>query len=195
MGATGTKDTDMATETTRTALSAYMENLTAAQTLALNILGALDNHDTAPAEEINPGHVGEVAEIRGALQAISDRLFAGGEYAPAARQGEPTRSARPKQTTMNGEIGNKMAEALAASGVEPALARTLVRSQAACLVCGNGMIVLPWGEVVATEDQVVLDATPANVRVHIHGFCLTQVSAGELIARALGFGVGGQPPG
>jgi hypothetical protein len=96
-----------------------------------------------------------------------------------------------KETTMNGETGNKMAEALAASGVEPALARTLVRSQAVCVVCGNGMLVLPWGEIVVTEDQVVLDATPANVRVHIHGFCLTQVSAGELIARALGFGVSG----
>jgi len=79
--------------------------------------------------------------------------------------------------------GRRSAEALAASGVEPVLAKSLVRSQAACLVCGNGMLVLPWAEVVATADQVVLDAKPANVRVHIHGFCLTGVSAGELIAR------------
>ena len=92
---------------------------------------------------------------------------------------------------MNDETGNKMVEALAASGVEPALAGALVRSQAACLVCGNGMIVLPWGEIVATEDQVVLDAKPANVRVHIHGFCLTNPGAGEQIARALGFGITG----
>ncbi|MGA3029837.1 MAG: hypothetical protein ABSE58_03735 [Candidatus Limnocylindrales bacterium] len=92
---------------------------------------------------------------------------------------------------MNGETQNKMTQALAASGVDPALAGTLVRSQEVCVVCGNGMIVLPWGELISTRDQVVLDATPANVRVHIHGFCLTQVSAGELIARALGFGVSG----
>ena len=75
----------MPAKTTRTALAAYMENLTAAQTLALDILGALDNHDTAPAEDINWGHVGDMAEIRKELQAISDRLFAQGEYAPAAK--------------------------------------------------------------------------------------------------------------
>jgi hypothetical protein len=90
---------------------------------------------------------------------------------------------------MNIEIENKMAEALAASGVEPDIARTLVRSQAVCVVCGNGMIVLPGGELIATGDQVALDATPAKLRVHIHSFCLTQVSAGEQIARVLGLPV------
>ena len=59
-----------------------MENLTAAQTLALNILGALDNHDHADPEAINWGHVGDMAEIRKNLQAISDRLFAGANTPP-----------------------------------------------------------------------------------------------------------------
>jgi len=75
----------MPATTNRTALAAYMENLTAAQTLALDILGALDNHDTAPAEDINWSHVGDMAEIRKELQAISDRMFAKGEYAPEAK--------------------------------------------------------------------------------------------------------------
>lgn len=92
---------------------------------------------------------------------------------------------------IDSDTETKMIEALAASGVEPKFARSLVRSQATCVVCGNGMIVLPLGEVVCAEDQVALNATPANVRVHIHGFCLTQVSAGEQIARALGFGITG----
>jgi len=71
----------MATETTRTALAAYMENLTAAQTLALNILGALDNHDVSPApDDIHWGHVGDIAETRRLLQEVSDSLFAEGEY-------------------------------------------------------------------------------------------------------------------
>jgi hypothetical protein len=83
----------------------------------------------------------------------------------------------------------KMVQALAASGVEPKFARSLVRSQATCVVCGNGMIVMAPDELIATEDQVVLDARPTNVRVHIHGFCLTNASAGEQIARALGSGI------
>jgi len=76
----------MATETTRTALAAYMENLTAAQTLALNILGALENHDVSPApDDIHWGHVGDIAETRRQLQEIADRMFAEGEYAPQAK--------------------------------------------------------------------------------------------------------------
>ena len=75
----------MPTKETRTALQAYMENLTAAQTLALDILGALDNHDTADPETIHWGHVGDIAEIRHELQATHDRLFHQGEYAPEAK--------------------------------------------------------------------------------------------------------------
>jgi hypothetical protein len=85
----------------------------------------------------------------------------------------------------------KMIEALAASGVEPKFARALVRSQATCVVCDGGMIVMAPDELICTEDQVVLDATPANVRVHIHGFCLANASAGKQIARALGFRITG----
>jgi len=75
----------MATKTTRTALQAYMENLTAAQTLALNILGALDNHDTVDPETLDWGEVGDMVETRRQLQAIHDRMFAEGEYAPQAK--------------------------------------------------------------------------------------------------------------
>jgi hypothetical protein len=79
-------ETQMPATTRRTALDAYMENLTAAQTLALDIPGALDNHDTAPdPETLNWGHVGDMVETRRQLQAIHDRLFAAGEYAPQAK--------------------------------------------------------------------------------------------------------------
>jgi len=92
---------------------------------------------------------------------------------------------------MNIDTENKMAEALVASGVEPDFARTLVRSQATCVVCAGGMIVKAPDELICAEDQVVLDASPANVRVHIHGFCLTNPGAGKQIARALGFRITG----
>jgi hypothetical protein len=75
----------MATKTTRTALDAYMENVTAAQTLALDILGVLDNHETADPETLNWGHVGDMVETRRMLQEIHDRLFREGEYAPEAK--------------------------------------------------------------------------------------------------------------
>ena len=72
--------------TKRTALDAYLENHTAALELAERITAAIENHDTDPIpEQIHWGHVGDIAEIRSELQAISDRLFAEGEYAPEAK--------------------------------------------------------------------------------------------------------------
>ena len=76
----------MPTQTKRTALQAYMENQTAVLALVERIHEAIENHDTDPApEQIHWGHVGDIAEIRSELQAISDRLFAEGEYAPEAK--------------------------------------------------------------------------------------------------------------
>ena len=75
----------MTTRTTRTPLDAYMENRAAALALLERIAAALENHDDAPADKINWSHAGDMAETRKSLQALSDRLFAEGEYAPAAR--------------------------------------------------------------------------------------------------------------
>jgi len=85
MGATSTKDTDMATGTNDAAIGAYLKNLTRAQTLALDILGVLDNHETADPETLDWGEVGDMVEIRRGLQHIHDRLYRQGEYAPAAQ--------------------------------------------------------------------------------------------------------------
>jgi len=76
----------MPTTTKRTALDAYMENQTAALALIERIQVAIENHDTVPApEQIHWGHVGDIVETRRELQAISDRLFLEGEYAPQAK--------------------------------------------------------------------------------------------------------------
>jgi hypothetical protein len=74
----------VSTKTTRTPLDAYMEDRAAALALLERITAALENHDDPPADEINWGHGGDMAETRKSLQALSDRLFAEGEYAPAA---------------------------------------------------------------------------------------------------------------
>ena len=75
----------MPTTDKRTALDAYMENQAAALALVERIHEAIENHDTDPApEQIHWGHVGDIAETRAMLQAISDRLFYEGEYAPEA---------------------------------------------------------------------------------------------------------------
>ena len=75
----------MPTTDKRTALDAYMENQAAALALVERIHEAIENHDTDPdPESIHWGHVGDIAETRAMLQAISDRLFYEGEYAPEA---------------------------------------------------------------------------------------------------------------
>ena len=68
-----------------TALDAYMAAHAEALALIERIQVAIENHDDAPApEQIHWGHVGDITETRRMLQAISDRLFAEGEYAPEA---------------------------------------------------------------------------------------------------------------
>ena len=69
-GATG-----MTTETTRTALDAYMEHHAAALALVERIHDAIENHDDAPAEGLAWGHVGDIVETERQLQEIADRLF------------------------------------------------------------------------------------------------------------------------
>ena len=73
----------MTTQTTRTALEAYMEHHSAALALVERIHGAIESHDVSPdPESINWGHVGDMATTYIALRQISDRLFEEGEYAP-----------------------------------------------------------------------------------------------------------------
>ena len=76
----------MPTKTTRTALDAYMAAHADALALIERIHEAVENHDDAPApEQIHWGHVGDMVETRRMLQAISNRLFNEGEYAPEAK--------------------------------------------------------------------------------------------------------------
>lgn len=79
------KETTVSTRTIRTPLDAYIENRAAALALLERIAAALKNHDDPPADEINWSHAGDMAQTRKSLQALSDRLFAEGEYAPAAK--------------------------------------------------------------------------------------------------------------
>jgi hypothetical protein len=72
-------------ETIRTPLDAYIENRAAALALLERIAAALDNHDDAPPDAVDWSHAGDMAETRKILQALSDRLFAEGEYAPTAQ--------------------------------------------------------------------------------------------------------------
>ncbi len=79
----------------------------------------------------------------------------------------------------------KMAAALEATGLEREAAETAAAYQAACIVCGHGLLVLPWGEVVPAAKRVALDAEPGK-RIQIHAFCLTEAGAGRRIAEELG---------
>ena len=75
----------MPNQTKLTALDAYMTAHADALALIERIHEAIENHDDAPTpEQIHWGHVGDIVETRRMLQAISDRLFAEGEYAPEA---------------------------------------------------------------------------------------------------------------
>jgi hypothetical protein len=74
--------TPMPSQTTRTALDAYMAHHAAALALVERIGEALANHDDADdPETLHWGHVGDIAETEHALQQIADRMFAEGEYA------------------------------------------------------------------------------------------------------------------
>jgi hypothetical protein len=68
----------------RTVLDAYMAHHAAALELVERIADAIASHDVSPdPESVNWGHVGDIAQTRRELQAISDRLFSEGEYAEA----------------------------------------------------------------------------------------------------------------
>ena len=76
----------MATKTTQTALDAYMAAHAEALALIERMQVAIENHDISPdPDALNWGHVGDIVETRRQLQAISDRLFSEGEYAPEAK--------------------------------------------------------------------------------------------------------------
>ncbi len=79
----------------------------------------------------------------------------------------------------------KMAAALEATGLEREMAEMLAANQSACIVCGNGLLVLPAGEVVPTEKRVALDVERRH-RIHVHADCLTEPGAGRRIAEDLG---------
>ena len=73
----------MTSTTSRTALDAYREHHTAALALLRRIGDALKNDGAAPSpEELDWGHVGDMAETERELQQIADRLFGEGEFAP-----------------------------------------------------------------------------------------------------------------
>jgi hypothetical protein len=76
----------MTTQTKPTALDAYMAAHAEALALVERIHEAIENHGISPdPDAIHWGHVGDMVETRRQLQAISDRLFAEGEYAPQAK--------------------------------------------------------------------------------------------------------------
>jgi hypothetical protein len=75
----------MTTQNKPTALDAYMAAHAEVLALIERIHEAIENHDDAPApEQVHWGHVGDIGRIREMLQAVSDCLFAEGEYAPEA---------------------------------------------------------------------------------------------------------------
>jgi len=78
--------TDGATPMTTkpTALDAHMAHHAATLALLARITEHLANHDDAPAEGVDWGHVGDIAATRGTLQELSDRLFSEGEHAEVA---------------------------------------------------------------------------------------------------------------
>jgi hypothetical protein len=76
----------MPTQAKPTALQAYMAAYAEALALVERIHEAIANHDISPdPDSIHWGHVGDIVEARRQLQAISDSLFAEGEYAPEAK--------------------------------------------------------------------------------------------------------------
>jgi hypothetical protein len=83
----------MPTQAKPTALQAYMAAYAEALALVERIHEAIANHDISPDPDSIHwghvgdiwGHVGDIVEARRQLQAISDSLFAEGEYAPEAK--------------------------------------------------------------------------------------------------------------
>ena len=75
----------MATQPNDAAIGAYLKNLNVAQSLALDILGVLVNHETADPDTLDWSEVGDMIEIRRELGHIHDSLYARGEYAHVAK--------------------------------------------------------------------------------------------------------------
>ena len=76
----------MPATTKPTAIDAYMAAHAEALALIERIEVAIENHDVSPApEQITWSDVSEIGRIHGMLQAVSDCLFAEGEYAPEAK--------------------------------------------------------------------------------------------------------------
>ncbi len=69
------------TTRTRTALVAYLEHHVEVTEILERLLEHYRNHDDAPADGLNWGHVGDIAHARWELQELSDQLFSEGEYA------------------------------------------------------------------------------------------------------------------
>lgn len=93
-----------------------------------------------------------------------------------------------KALLASGEVGNTFVAADAeAQPFSRAMAISLIDSQRDCTVCGNGMIVLPWGEYVAPADRISLLATTpdADRGLTVHRNCLYEISAGAKIAAAI----------
>jgi hypothetical protein len=84
-------------------------------------------------------------------------------------------------------IARKAAFAL---GVDMATAEAFGRFQAGCLVCGNGMLILPWGEAVPETSRITLVDLAGDrqgMNLLFHAGCLTEPSTGRAISDALGF--------
>ena len=76
------KDTEMTSKTSRTARNAYRAHQVAALALLARIRDALEDGAAPAPEELNWGHVGDMAETERELQQLADRLFGEGEFAP-----------------------------------------------------------------------------------------------------------------
>jgi len=72
----------------------------------------------------------------------------------------------------------------------PGMQSMLMRHQGFCVVCGNGLIMLPWGEITKERDRIILQSVPwdgdAGHDIYIHAGCLLEAGAGSAISEALG---------
>lgn len=82
----------------------------------------------------------------------------------------------------------------AADRITNGQAAALIRAQRDCDICGNGMLIKPWAEVVAKADRLtlrILTSGGSNIgshTVHVHRGCVSAspASVAEAILIALG---------
>ena len=67
-----------------------------------------------------------------------------------------------------------------ASGIPLDQARAIVRHQTTCAICGYGMLVKPWSDVVPAEARVTV-----SIEVGIAGATRVQFHAGCLVANPM----------